>query len=619
MYKLPAMSHPDFIRPIGARWDGESTHISVWSPGASQMAIILDKDDTNIPLSRDRFGYWNINTDKLLPEDRYWFEIDGKIKRPDPASRFQPNGVHGPSQIINPEFEWNDLEWKGLPMEQMIIYELHPGTFTHEGTFDGIIAKLKYLKLLGVNTIELMPVAQFPGSRNWGYDGVYPFAVQNSYGGPTGLKKLVNACHKMEMAVILDVVYNHLGPEGNYLGDYGPYFTDKYTTPWGKAINFDDAHSDPVRNYFIQNTLMWLEEYHIDGLRYDAIHAIYDFSAYHILRQISDEVEKLSKEQEKHYVLIAESDLNDQKVIASKPEGGYGMDGQWCDDIHHSIHALITGEEKGYYKDYGAIVHLEKALEKTFVYDGIYSEYRNKVFGNDASHLPYHQFIVFIQNHDQVGNRMMGDRLSTLVNFEKCKLAAAVIFLSPYVPMIFMGEEYGALNPFQYFVSHSDDNLIEAVRAGRQSEFSSFEWDGETPDPQSEATFERSKLNWNIEKSEKSIVMREWYKTLISLNKTHEALQNRSRAATNIMDDQYNDLITMHRMGEHKMIKAIFNFSDIAQTVTIDDATINYEKILDSAEPEWLGSGDKSKVTLSKGVHVGIPAHSVSVYESYIS
>ncbi|MBD3290350.1 malto-oligosyltrehalose trehalohydrolase, partial [candidate division KSB1 bacterium] len=466
---------------IGAHYnDNKTCEFTVWAPLPEKVELKLKKTtERTIRMSRDRRGYWHATVKDISVHTNYTYLLNGETERPDPASFWQPHGVHQASQVVNhKKFRWTDKEWSGISLKEMIIYELHVGTFTEKGTFKEIIPRLKRLLELGVNTIEIMPVAQFPGERNWGYDGVYPFAVQNSYGDPDSLKKLVNECHKLGLAVVLDVVYNHLGPEGNYLRDFGPYFTDKYKTPWGEAVNFDDEFSDEVRNYFIENALYWFDNYHIDALRLDAIHAIFDMSAKKFLQELAERVQQFSHDNLRKHYLIAESDLNNSTVISPREMGGYGLDAQWADDFHHSVHTLLTGEEAGYYQDFGETGHLIKALENAVVYTGQYSEYRKRSHGNSYRDQHASQFVVAIQNHDQVGNRMMGERLSHLISFEGLKLAAGVLLLSPYIPLIFMGEEYGESSPFLYFVSHGDPNLIKAVREGRKSEFKSFRWKG---------------------------------------------------------------------------------------------------------------------------------------------
>ena len=483
----------------GAKYIGKGLcDFTVWAPFALSVSLkFVAPEQRLVPLKKSERGYWHTRAEGCLPATQYRYLLDGERERPDPASQYQPDGVHGPSEVVDhAAFRWTDSGWKGLPLPSMIMYELHTGTFTTEGTFEAIIPRLGDLKDLGINTIGLMPVAQFPGDRNWGYDGVYPYAVQNSYGGPEGLKRLVNACHQMELAVSLDVVYNHLGPEGNYLWDFGPYFTDRYKTPWGEAINFDGPYSDEVRNYFIANALHWITEYHIDALRIDAIHGIFDFSARHFLQELGEAVRLHAQSVRRDVYVIPESDLNDVRVIRPVEVGGHGLDAQWNDDFHHALHTLLTGERNGYYEDFGKIEHLEKALREGFIYSGEYSPFRKRRHGSSSKDRPGLQFVVFSQNHDQVGNRMRGERLSGLVPFEALKLAAGAVLLAPNIPLLFMGEEYGEKAPFLYFVSHGDKALIEAVRKGRNDEFKHFAWNGEPPDPQDERTFLASKINW---------------------------------------------------------------------------------------------------------------------------
>ncbi len=421
--------------------------------------------------------------------------LAGKVL-PDPASRHQPFGVHGPSQVVNLEqFQWQNKNWRGIPAEEMIIYELHVGTFSREGTMEGVIRALHYLKNhLGINTIELMPVAQFPGKRNWGYDGVHPFTVQNSYGGPAALQRLVNACHQAGVAVILDVVYNHLGPEGNYLGLFAPYFTDRYETPWGDAINYDGPQSSPVRRFVLENAFHWLTAYHLDGLRLDAVHGIFDMGAYHILEELASGVDALQRDMGRHLTLFAESDLNDPRLIRSPANrGGFGLGGVWSDDFHHGVHALLTGEKRGYYQDFGSVSDVVKAINSGYVYGGEYSRFRKRRHGAPSDDIEPCRMVVCIQNHDQVGNRATGERLLTLVGPEKARMAATLLLTLPYIPLLFMGEEYGERSPFLYFTSHGDENLARAVREGRTQEFAQFQWEsGQVPDPQAPETFEDS-------------------------------------------------------------------------------------------------------------------------------
>lgn len=421
---------------------------TVWAPAAEKVEVrLLTPRPRVATLDRGGQGYHHGVLEGVERGSLYVYRLDGGPERADPASRSQPQGVHGPSEVVDPQFPWEDVSWVGPRLQDYILYELHVGTFTREGTFDAIIPHLTDLRELGVTAIELMPVAQFPGTRNWGYDGVFPFAVQDSYGGPAGLKRLVNACHREGLAVVLDVVYNHLGPEGNTLGDFGPYFSERYRSPWGPALNFDGPGSDEVRRFFIENALAWITDYHVDALRLDALHAILDLSAYPFLAELAAAVRERAARLHRRVYLIAESDLNDPKLVRPPEVGGYGLDAQWNDDFHHALHALLTGERTGYYEDFGTVAHLARAFTEGYVYTGQYSVYRRRRHGVPARALPAHAFAVFAQNHDQVGNRMRGERLSALVPFEALKLAAAVVLLSPYLPLLFMGEEYGETAP----------------------------------------------------------------------------------------------------------------------------------------------------------------------------
>ncbi|WPP50881.1 malto-oligosyltrehalose trehalohydrolase [Catalinimonas niigatensis] len=582
---------------VGAFYQTDSCRFCVWAPFRKQVKVVIN-DDRTLTLDAKPFGYWEATVKDVKPGDLYYYELDGEVQRPDPASLCQPQEVHGPSQVIDRDhFSWSDKHWEGISMQKMIMYELHVGTFTSDGTFEGVIQKLDYLLDLGINTIEIMPVSQFPGSRNWGYDGVFPYAVQHSYGGVAGFKKLVNACHEKGIAVVLDVVYNHMGPEGNYLEEFGPYFTDKYSTPWGKAINFDDAYADQVRSFFVQNVLMWLDEFHLDGLRLDAVHAIKDFGARHLLQEISDSVKALEKKLQRPLTLIGESDLNDVRYINSVEKGGYGLTGQWIDEFHHALHAIVTQEKNGYYADFGELSHLAKAFEKTFVYDGYYSPHRKKTFGNSAENNPYHQFVVFSQNHDQIGNRMMGDRLSTLVSFETLKLCAASVLLSPYVPMLYMGEEYAEEKPFQYFVSHTDPDLVEAVRKGRKSEFAYFQKEGlETPDPQSEQTFKDSTLSWDLQ-SDKHQNMLQFYQKLIQIRKENPALQETGRKFSTYTSDGKGIISMRRHNNKQDILYMIMNFGDQEAEFSLEEnTTLTFARLIDSSSQAWGGAVRNSKV-----------------------
>ncbi len=604
---------------LGASVSEGGVHFRVWAPKASSLSLVLLGEKDPYPMSPEDRGYFSTFLHGLEPGRRYCYLLNQDQPRPDPVSRSQPEGVHGPSEIIDPrQFRWEDQGWHGVPLEQMIIYEVHTGTFTQEGTFEGIIPFLDYIKIdLGVTTIELMPVAQFPGERNWGYDGTYLYAPQNSYGGPIGLKRLINVCHQKGLAVILDVVYNHLGPEGNYLAHYGPYFTDRYKTPWGSAINFDGPESDEVRNFIVGNALYWIREYHMDGLRIDAIHGIFDFSARHILYDIREAVHQQAKKLGRPVCVMAESDLNDVRVMDSPEEGGYGLDAQWNDDFHHCLHTLLTGERSGYYRDFGNIDQLGKALEEGFVYAGQYSPYRRRRHGSSSKHLPSSKFVVFSQNHDQVGNRAKGDRLSTLVSFEALKLAAAIVLLSPNIPLLFMGEEYGEEAPFQYFVNHSDPELIEAVRRGRKEEFSAFQWEGVLPDPQDGMTFLRSRIDLDLRHHEKHQTLLEFYRTLIQLRKEIPSLSSFDKRGIKIEAFERNKAILMKRQcGEDRVIE-VFNFSDkpVRIETTIDQGS--WQRVIGSACEEWDGIGalaPDSILSGGSGILLVLDAYAFALY-----
>ncbi len=575
--------------PLG----GGRCRFLVYAPKAEIVEVhLLSPRERTVSLARDDRGYHQGVVEDVPPGSLYRFRLGGMEERPDPASRFQPQGVHGPSRVVDRNaFPWRDGGWKGLPLESYVFYELHVGTFTEEGTFDAVIPHLDGLRDLGVTAIELMPVAQFPGSRNWGYDGVYPFAVQDSYGGPEGLKKLVNACHRKGLAVVLDVVYNHLGPEGNYLGEYGPYFTDRYRTPWGSAINFDGPHSDEVRRYFLENALCWLAEYRVDALRLDAVHGILDFSAYPFLAELADTVREFGERTDRKVYLIPESDLNDARLITPREQGGYGLSAQWSDDFHHALHTLLTGETDGYYRDFGSLEQLARAYAEGFVYSGHYSAYRGRRHGNSCRHVAARQLVVFSQNHDQVGNRMHAERLASLVSFELLKLAAGVVLLSPFLPLLFMGEEYGETAPFLYFISHSDEDLIEAVRRGRKEEFSAFRWVGEIPDPQDEATFLRSRIDHRLRGQGRHGTLLEFYRELLLLRKDHPVLSRPSKEDLEITAYEAGKVLYVRRWSGPAQTAAAFHFGETPVTLSLPVPHGEWNRLVDSADPRWEGSG----------------------------
>ena len=549
----------------------------VWAPSRERVELhIVAPVERRVAMNKNEAGYHEATVDTGAGT-RYFFALDG-TDRPDPASRFQPQSVHGPSEVVGEAFEWHDRQWNGIALDDYVIYELHVGTFTPEGTFDAVISRLDDLRMLGITAIELLPVAQFPGNRNWGYDGVYIGAAQNSYGGVAGLKRLVDAAHQRGLAVILDVVYNHLGPEGNYLSEFGPYFTDRYKTPWGLALNFDGFQSDHVRWFFIHNALMWIDEFHIDALRVDAVHAIVDHSAQPFLQDLTTAVRDRAAELGRKVFTIAESDLNDPRVISPREELGLGFDSQWTDDFHHALHVLLTGENAGYYNGFGRVSDFARVWKDGYLFTGQHSPYRGRKYGAKPKTKRGTQFVVCAQNHDQIGNRMLGERLSQLVSYDKLRLAAAAVVLSPFLPMIFMGEEYGEKAPFQYFTSHSDQDLIEAVRRGRREEFDDFAWEGEPPDPHAEETFQGSKLNWDLLQRDEHSSLRGLYAELLRLRRETPALRTLDLARVETVAD--DDLRTLVIRRDRVLLG--FNFSDRAQNVTLPFGRATWRPLMDT-------------------------------------
>ena len=558
----------------------------VWAPNSNTLSVhVKGGRGENFPMEPLADGYHRAALN-LNPGSEYLYRLEDGRELPDPASRFQPEGVHGPSQLVDLNaFRWTDHDWKGIPLEGSIFYEVHVGTYTPEGSFDAVIQYLPELANLGVTTIELMPIAQFPGARNWGYDGVYPFAVQNTYGGPEALQRLVNAAHEHGLAVALDVVYNHLGPEGNYLSAYGPYFTNRYRTPWGEAINFDGAGSNEVRRFFIENALYWLENYHVDALRLDAVHGIFDLGALHFLAELKLAVTQLSKKLGKQMHLIAESDLNDSRLLHDPNVGGYGLDAQWSDDFHHSLHALLTKEKLGYYEDFQGVEPLAMTLRQGWYYDGKYSRFRQRRHGNSPHGISASHFVVCNQNHDQVGNRAAGERLNSLVSFEVMKVAAGLTLLSPFVPLLFMGEEYGEIAPFQYFTSHGDPALVEAVRRGRREEFAAFGWKNSVPDPQSDETFSRSRLNHSLKAKKPHLTIWEFYRQLIRIRREQRL------GDANVWEVfEHGDcslLLTQEHEGER--LAVVFNFADSPVTLELPEISGTWTMLMYSADTRWGG------------------------------
>ncbi|HLN56169.1 MAG TPA: malto-oligosyltrehalose trehalohydrolase [Bacteroidales bacterium] len=600
-------------RIIGLNFTAEGSLFVVWSPMAEKIELIVN-DRIALPCVKDDRGYWAVENDTIRQGDLYKVRINGKESFPDPASLSQPQDVHGPSKAIDiTSFEWHDHNWKGLNGEN-IFYELHTGTFSEKGTFEGIAEKIEYLKDLGINTIEIMPIAQFPGSRNWGYDGVFPFAVQSSYGGAESLLKLVDACHAAGLAVVLDVVYNHLGPEGNYLNEFGPYFTEDYKTPWGKAINFDGPWSDGVRNFYTENMLMWLRDFHIDGLRLDAVHAIKDLGSKHIIKELREKADELEHITGRNYTLIGEIDLNDTKFINPHAKGGYNLDKQWCDEFHHSLHALVTGERKGYYADFGGLRQLVKSFNNGWVYDGIWSDHRKKIFGSSTAGIPGNKFVVFTQNHDHIGNRMMGDRIGTLVGFEMLKLLAGAMFISPFNPLIFMGEEYNEPSPFVYFTSHTDEELAMLVSKGRREEFPDFLNSEEFPEPQSKGVFEESRLGFDITGNRK--LLYDFYKEVIRLKKSHPVWKIYDRAGVQAAETG-DKAILLTKKSAAGSIAALLNFS--GEELTLSFPELNKSEVLiNSADKRWGGPHEGVRPYSKDGL-INFSPESIVVFSDIIS
>ncbi|HWP59397.1 MAG TPA: malto-oligosyltrehalose trehalohydrolase [Candidatus Acidoferrales bacterium] len=600
-------------RAVGSTWLGEDrTRFVVWAPQVSELALhLVSPAERLLPMARVAQGYYETSAEGVRPGCRYFYRLDRTADRPDPASRFQPEGVHGPSEVLDPRFPWEDHGWFGLPLSRYVIYELHVGTFTAGGTFDAVIPRLDALADLGVTAIELMPVAQFPGERNWGYDGVYPFAVQNSYGGPQGLKRLVNECHRRGLAVVLDVVYNHLGPEGNYTADFGPYSTARYHTPWGRAMNFDGPDSDHVRSFFIQNALYWTGEFHIDALRLDAVHAILDHSPRPFLEELAGAIKEQAERLNRRIYLIPESAANDARLIRARELGGYGLDAQWSDDFHHALHVLLTGERTGYYQDYGELRHLVKAYREGFAYAGEYSAFRRRRHGSSARDLPAERFVVCAQNHDQIGNRMMGERLTRLVSYEALKLAAAAVILSPFIPLLFMGEEHAETAPFQYFISHGDPQLVEAVRRGRRDEFAHDGRAADMPDPQDEATFYRCKINHRLRAEGRHRAMFEFYKELLRLRRELPALSKLSKENLECGAFERERVVWLRRWSAADDAYLLLNFNAAPSGVKLFLAAGAWRKELDSGETRWEGPGSALPGVLTGGgeIEISVPAH----------
>jgi maltooligosyltrehalose trehalohydrolase len=595
----------------------------VWAPEASSLSVVLADRDLEIPLTRDEHGYFTGEVTGARVGDRYWLRLDGELLA-DPASRFQPEGVHGPSQIVDSAaFAWQHDRWQLPPRRDWVIYELHVGTFTEEGTFPAIVKHLPYLQDLGVTAIELMPIAQFSGTRNWGYDGVFPFAVQHSYGGPDGLRTLVDAAHGRDMAVILDVVYNHVGPEGSVIHRFGPYFNHSYHTPWGDAFNFDGPGSDEVRNFFLQNALMFLEEYRIDGLRIDAIHEIYDSHAQPFLADLADAMHGRAAELGREAFLIAESDLNDTRIFQPRAQNGFGLDAQWADDFCHALETQLVGDESDYIADFAPFATLATAMQQAYVFTGQYNHMRRRRFGKPPVGARSDQFIAFVQNHDQVGNRPFGKRLGHRITFEQRKLAAATVLLAPYIPMLFMGEEYGEPNPFLYITDHSDPKLVEAVRAGRKAYFSHWDWSAEdaAPDPQALETLVRSRvqiglhLDDTLETAAEHQGLFAVYRTLIALRRQFTVLTDPAaeRAVTSLETER---VLLLHEQSGEGEAFVILSFADDPVARDLPWPAGEWTRRFDANEARFGGPGaiGPERVTSDGNVALRLPGNAALLY-----
>ncbi len=578
---------------LGAVYLGSDlTRFRVWAPSSAHVDLHLTHPAERIVrLRADHEGYHAADVRGVEPGHRYLFRLSDGKERPDPASRLQSLGVHSPSEVVDPAFEWHDHAWTGRSLRDYRFYEAHVGTFSTEGTFDAVHNRLGDLATLGITAVELMPVAQFPGDRNWGYDGVYPFAVQGSYGGPAGLKRLVDACHSHGLAVVLDVVYNHLGPEGNYLADFGPYFTHRYRTPWGQALNFDGPGCDEVRRFFIENALYWQTEFHIDALRLDAVHAICDASAFPFLAELAQVTQRQAEITGRRFQLIAESDLNDARVILPAALSGWELDAQWSDDFHHSLHVLLTGESDGYYADFDGIMSLARAWRDGYAYTGQYSPHRQRRHGNSPRLANPRQFVVCAQNHDQIGNRGLGERLAALVDFESQKVGAAATLLSPFLPLLFMGEEYGETAPFQYFTSHSDPALAEAVRHGRKDEFAAFHWREEVSDPQDPATFAKSRLQPKRRRREPHRTLFRFYQELFRIRRDYPALTEAEKETFDVTCLPGTLMLIVHYRHPKGDLLLFLAFASVRVYAEVQLPPGKWRKRLDSADLAWRGRG----------------------------
>jgi maltooligosyltrehalose trehalohydrolase len=598
---------------IGAKYSQKQTSFVLWAPHQQNPSLVFPEYNQVLKMNKTENGYWHAVVKGIKPETKYLYRLDDQLERPDPASHFQPKGVFGPSAVIDhTSFVWEDDSWRGLCLEDMIICELHVGTFTRGGTFAAAKSKVAELKKIGINTVELMPVSQFSGERNWGYDAVLPFAVQNSYGKPDELKELIQEFHANGIAVILDVVYNHLGPEGNYVKDFGPYFLFDRKTPWGLAINFDGPMNEQVRNYFFENALHWFQNYHIDGLRLDAVYAIIDNSPKHFLKELSEIIETQRTKQKK-LLLMAENDKVDPKIVGSKKLNGYGMDAVWHDNLHHSLHALLTGERNWYYGSFGTLRELREALSKGCA-DEITTNPLSALVNCLENTIPPEKLIVFSQNHDQIGNRPQGDRLITVAGVEAAKLAAGIILLSQFTPLLFMGEEHGEKAPFLFFTDFSDQKLSKNVRIGRKKELKQNGWKGKPSDPQNLKSFNSSKIDWQQRPSDESNKITNYYQELIHLRRKLVNRDPNKRRRFKFLLEKDESLLVIQKQTTESTVVTIANFAKEERDFQFPSDGGTYTKILDSADQIFLGPGSILTHTAKLGDRQTICPMSISVY-----
>jgi maltooligosyltrehalose trehalohydrolase len=545
------------------------TTVEVWAPRAERVDVVHPDGETAMDRSQ-RAGWWQAQLSGAGHGDDYAFRLDGGPQRPDPRSLWQPDGVHKASRIYDhSRFEWTDRQWRGVPLAGSVLYELHIGTFTTEGTFDAAIEHLDHLVDLGVDAVEVLPVASYDGHHGWGYDGVALYAVHEPYGGPDGFKRFVDACHARNLGVVLDVVYNHVGPSGNYLDEFGRYFTRRYKTPWGDAVNYSGRDSDEVRRWAIDNALMWLRDFHVDGLRLDAVHAIVDTRATHVLEELSRDVEALAAHVGRPLFLIAESDLNDATLVTAREAGGHGLTAQWADDPHHALHALLTDERDGYYVDFGSIEALATALTTPYVHAGTWSEFRGRNHGRplDRENIPASRFVTYLHNHDQIGNRATGDRMASYAGSGRLMIGSALLMCSAYVPMLFMGEEWGASTPWQFFTAFPGKGLSQAVRDGRREEFAAHGWnEQQVPDPQDPTTFERSRLDWAEVDKDGHKELLDWYRKLIALRRAHPELTDPWLTSVKVGWDEQARWLVLYR-GD---IGVVCNLADERRSIPVD-------------------------------------------------